>query len=89
MPIVPPVVSGAITIALIVVLGLFVYPMLLARPLGKQLVAIATVLLAALFYVFEYSSGSAFGRSVVAIVFALAPLLAGTLVHRLQRGNKS
>jgi hypothetical protein len=89
MPIVPPAVSGAVTIALIVILGVFVYPMLLARPRGKLSVAIATVLLAALFYVFEYGSGSVWSRSAVAIAFALAPLLAGTLVHRLQRGTRS
>jgi hypothetical protein len=84
---VPIAAAGAITIALIVGLGIFVYPWLLAQRFGKWVVALATLLLAALFYVFD--AGRDVGATAVAVAagLALAPLVAGLIVRRLQRGN--
>jgi uncharacterized membrane protein len=86
---IPVAASGAITVALIVLLGIFVYPALLRRPLGKGLVAIATVVLVVLFYLFDRASGLSSNPVASAIAIALAPLLAGTIVYQLQRGKRS
>jgi hypothetical protein len=86
MPDVPVEVAGALTIALIVVLGVFVYPALLARRGGRMLVAIATALLAALAVVFDRASGLSREAAVaVAIAIALAPVITAAIVARLQR----
>lgn len=86
---VPVAVGGSITILLIVGLGIFVYPWLLAQRFGKWVIALATILLAALFYVFEAGSGVGASATAVAVAaaLALAPLVAGLIVRRLQRGN--
>ncbi|MGZ8254886.1 MAG: hypothetical protein ACXWVT_08550 [Burkholderiaceae bacterium] len=86
---VPVAASGAITVALIVVLGTFVYPALLRRPLGKGIVAIVTVALIVLFFLFDRGSGLSTNPVVAAIAIGLAPLLVGTIVHRLQSGKPS
>jgi len=49
----PIQVGGAITIALIVGLGIFVYPWLLAHRFGAWIVAAMTLLLAGLFVTFQ------------------------------------
>jgi hypothetical protein len=83
---VPVAVGGAITIVLLVGLGIFVYPWLLAQRSGKWVVAGVTVLLAALFYVFDAGSGLSGGAAVaIAAGLALGPLAAGVVVWRLQR----
>jgi drug/metabolite transporter (DMT)-like permease len=83
---IPTTLSGPITIALIVVLGIFAFPWLLGRPHGRALVAIATLLVAALFMTFEAGNEEA---SVTGIVLAgligLAPAVAGIIVTRLRR----
>jgi hypothetical protein len=85
---VPVAAGGAITIALIVGLGIFVYPWLLARRFGKWVAALATILLAALFYVFDAGSDLTGATAVaVAAALSLAPLFAGLVVRRLQRSN--
>ncbi|HET9025402.1 MAG TPA: hypothetical protein VFN64_12575 [Burkholderiaceae bacterium] len=84
---IPVAVSGAMTVTLIVVLGIFVYPALLRRPLGKGIVAISTVVLTVLFFLFDRASGLSSNPVVSAIAIALAPLLAGTIVYQLQRGR--
>jgi len=77
-------ISGPVTIVLIVILGVFVYPWLLARPRGLIIVAAATVALAALFVAFE-SGNAGFGS-----LRLLAPrpepcsVLAGWIVARMQ-----
>jgi len=86
---IPVAASGAITVALIVVLGIFVYPALLRRPLGKGIVAILTVVLTVLFYLLDRASGLSSNPVASAIAIALAPLLAGTIVYQLQRGKGS
>jgi uncharacterized membrane protein len=84
---IPIALSGAVTVTLIVVLGIFVYPALLRRRSGKGIVAIVTVLLTVLFYVFDRASGLSTNPIAAAIAIALAPLLAGTIVYQLQRGK--
>jgi hypothetical protein len=79
-------VGGTITIALIVGLGIFVYPWLLARRGGRWLVALGTALLAALFSVFDTGSGLTGTPALAAAVgIASLPLAAGLIVWRLQR----
>lgn len=83
---VPTALGGALTIALIVVLGIFVYPWLLKQR-RYAAVAVATALLALLFAAFQAGSGEA-GLLQVMIAAALAavPLIAGLVVARLQSG---
>lgn len=83
---IPTALSGPITIVLIVLLGVFVYPWLLGRRHGRALVAIATLLLAALFMAFEAGTEAAtVTRIVLAGLLGLAPAVAGIIVVRLQR----
>lgn len=83
---VPIGIAGAITIVLIVGLGIFVYPRLLAKRGGKWIVALATALLAVLFHAFDSRSGlTGTTAAAVAAALALAPLAAGLIVWRLQR----
>ena len=84
---IPVAASGAITVALIVVLGIFVFPALLRRPMGRWVVAIVTPALMALFFLFDTGSGLSSYPLVSAIAIGLAPLLAGTVVYRLERGK--
>jgi hypothetical protein len=89
MPAVPTGFAGALTIALIVGLGIFVYPWLLAQRGGTWIVAGVTSLLAAVFYAFDAGSGlSGSAALTVAAGLALAPLAAGVIVWRLQRPGK-
>lgn len=81
-------VGGAITIALIVGLGIFVYPWLLAHRYGAWLVAVMTLLLGALFVTFQVgtsANGSNLYSVVLAAAWALGPVIAGVIVWRLQR----
>jgi hypothetical protein len=66
------------------VLGVFVYPMLLALKRGWLLVALATALLALLFVGFDRAQGAAtVGSNVLAALWALVPVAAGVLAWRL------
>jgi hypothetical protein len=87
---IPQGISGPVTIGLIVILGVFVYPWLLPRPRGPIIVAASTVALAVLFVAFESGHGG-FGaqRLIGAAALSLAPLLAGWIVARMQRGSKA
>ena len=80
-------VAGAITIALIVGLGIFVYPWLLAQRYGAWIVGVVTILLGALFVSVQgsRSGGSSTYSWVLAAGWALGPVIAGVLVHRIQR----
>jgi len=77
-------VAGAITIALIVGLGIFVYPWLLAQRYGPWIVGLMTILLGALFISFQGSSSSTYSLAFAA-GWALCPVIAGVIVHRIQR----
>ena len=76
--------AGAITIALIVVLGIFVYPWLLAQRYGRWIVGLMTLLLGALFVVFQ-GAGSSAGSIALAAAWAFGPVIAGVIVWRIQR----
>jgi lipoprotein signal peptidase len=84
-------VAGAITIALIVGLGIFVYPWLLAQRYGPWVVGFMTILLGALFVVFDRSNSGS-GSSTYSLAFAagwaLGPVIAGVIVHRIQRKSR-
>ncbi|MGE5712466.1 MAG: hypothetical protein ACM32F_01220 [Betaproteobacteria bacterium] len=81
---VPLTVSGPVSVILIVMLGIFVYPWLLRRRRGA-VVVIATLLLAALFVGFQAShGGSSWLDYLLAAVLGAAPALAGIIVTRLQ-----
>ena len=77
-------VAGAITIALIVGLGIFVYPWLLAKRYGPWIVGLMTILLGALFVGFQGSGSSAYSLAFAA-GWALGPVIAGVIVYRIQR----
>ena len=77
-------VAGAITIALIVGLGIFAYPWLLAQRYGPWIVGLMTILLGALFVSFQGSDSSSYSLAFAA-GWALGPLIAGVIVHRIQR----
>ena len=64
---IPVAISGAVTIALIVVLGIFVYPLLLRRPGGRVLVTLATAFLVGLFTTFQAATDGASGLSIVGL----------------------
>ena len=84
----PPQVAGAITIALFVGLGIFVYPWLLAQPYGRWVVALMTVFLGTLFVAFQVGisgSSSDLYSLVLAATWALGPVVAGVVVWRIQR----
>ena len=76
--------AGAITIALIVGLGIFVYPWLLAQRYGLWIVGLMTILLSALFVVFQGSGSSTYALAFAA-GWALGPVVAGVIVYRIQR----
>lgn len=83
---VPLAVSGPVTIALIVVLGIFVYPRWLMQPNRRWLVFVGTLLLAGLFALFEVAGArSSLAGALGAAAIALAPLAAGIVVARLSR----
>ena len=77
-------VTGAITIALIVVLGIFVYPWLLAQRYGPWVVGAMTIVFGALFVAFQGRGSSAYSMALAA-AWALGPLIAGVIVYRIQR----
>lgn len=87
---IPIHVGGAITIALIVSLGIFVYPSLLGRRYGPWIVALITLLLGGLFVAFQVGSsgsGSSLYSLVLAALWALGPVIAGVIVWRIQRNS--
>jgi glucan phosphoethanolaminetransferase (alkaline phosphatase superfamily) len=84
--VVPTGVAGTITIVLLVVLGIFVYPWLLKKRFGGAVVAAATALLALMFYQFDRGHGaSAATSAALGVLWAAAPAVAGLIVARIQR----
>ena len=81
---VPTWIAGPIAIALIVGLGVFIYPWLLTRRYGTLSVAVATVALTALYYAFESNSASTGSRLAFGFLWAIAPVIAGVIIKRLQ-----
>lgn len=77
-------VAGAITLALIVGFGIFVYPWLLAQRYGPWIVGSTTILLGAMFVIFQGSGSSTYSLALAA-AWALGPVIAGVIVYRIQR----
>lgn len=87
---VPLGLAGALTIASLIVFGVFVYPWLLARRGGVWAIAAATGLLAVLFYSFERPGAAAPATTIaLATLWAVLPLIAGLIVDRLRRRKTS
>jgi len=82
--------SGPITLAFLVILGIFVYPSLLAPRLRAArasglaaallVVVIATALLAALYFRFDAATEPTLLRGAMALLWAVAPLIAASVV---------
>lgn len=85
---VPLALSGTVSIALIVVLGIFVFPWLLTRRGGGLAVAGVTALLVGLFVSFQLGSGDGSGPvgTFVAALLGCAPAVVALIVRRLQGG---
>lgn len=81
---IPTPAAGAITIAVIVGLGVFVYPWLLTQRYGPWMVGLLTLLLGALFVIFQGSDSSTYSRAMAA-GWSLGPVIAGVIVWRIQR----
>ncbi|MBC8120154.1 MAG: hypothetical protein H7X75_11320 [Burkholderiaceae bacterium] len=81
---IPTPVAGAITIALIVGLGIFIYPWLLTRRHGVWIVGANTLLLAVLFVAFQGSGSNVYSLALAAGA-ALGPVIAAIFVWRLGR----
>jgi multisubunit Na+/H+ antiporter MnhG subunit len=82
----PTWVSGTVTIVALIGLGIFIYPWLLNKKGGAGAVGAITVMLAFLFYAFDSSRDVPIAVSAaLAVLWALAPVAAGAIVHRLQR----
>lgn len=79
--------AGAITIALIVGLGIFVYPWLLSQRRGPWIVALTTVLLGALFVIFQGSRSGLYSLALAA-AWSLGPVVAGVIVWRIERKSE-
>jgi hypothetical protein len=85
MPDFPNWFAGAATLAALVGLGIFVYPWLLGRKSGAVAVGASTLLLAVLYLAFDRRSGAGLLLSTsLALLWALAPVAVGVIVHRLQ-----
>jgi hypothetical protein len=83
---IPQGLAGAVTLAALVGLGIFVYPWLLKRRGGAVWVAAATALLTPLFHWFDASTGTSETLSAtLALLWALAPVGVGVIVWRLTR----
>jgi apolipoprotein N-acyltransferase len=77
--------AGSITILFLVAFGIFLYPWLLKRRGGLLVAGALTVLLAALFYLFDQPLGpEASPSATLAVIWALLPLVTGFIVKRLQ-----
>lgn len=80
---VPVAVAGTVTIAFIVVLGILVYPWLLAKRGGVLAVAVATVVLGLLYFTFQ-NEGELTSKLIFAVLWALAPVLAAVIARRIR-----
>ena len=78
--------AGTVTIVALIGLGIFINPWLLARKGGAGAIGAVTVLLSFLFYVFDRRNDVPIPVSaLLALLWAVAPVVAGIIVHRLQR----
>lgn len=78
--------AGAITIAALVGLGIFVYPRLLAKRGGAWVIAAVTVALVPLYMYFGWGRAGLVATVVSAVLWALAPVAACLILQRLKGG---
>jgi len=82
----PLSISGPVTIACLVVLGIFVYPALLERGArGIAAIVVATLGLTALYAYFDRATAQAGARFGLALLWALAPVIAAVIAARVRR----
>jgi hypothetical protein len=87
---VPVGLAGTLTIFFLVAFGVFFYPWLLKRRGGAFGVAVSSVLLAVLFYLFDDPDSVGTTTSVgLAVFWALLPVATGVFVWRLQTKGSS
>jgi hypothetical protein len=80
--------AGVITILLLVVLGIFVYPRLLKKTSGIPIVIVVTLLIALGIFIFDSGHGTAiWPAALLSLFWAGAPAIAGVIVYRL--GDKA
>lgn len=82
---IPLEIAGAVTVAALVGLGIFVYPWLLARRGGALVIAAVTVALAYLYYRFDRGRSSDAVAALLGLLWALAPVVAGVITARINR----
>jgi len=78
--------AGAITIAALVGLGIFVYPWLLAQRGGAWIIGAITLALVPLYIYFGYGRAGLVATVVSAVLWALAPVAACLILRRLKGG---
>jgi hypothetical protein len=78
----PVEIAGAVTIALTVVLGVFIYPWLLKKRFGTLSVIVATLVLAIVYTAFQ-NAGVGAGNIALGVLFALLPVLTAVIVRRV------
>ena len=78
--------AGTVTLGALIGLGIFLYPWLLSRKGGAAVVGVLTVALACLYYAFDRPDAAPpTASALLALLWAVAPVLAGVVVRRLQR----
>lgn len=77
-------VGGAVTVVLLFVLGILVYPALLGRGwAGRVAVAALTLALWALYAWFDRGRGTPLLSALLGLLWALAPVVAGVISRRV------
>lgn len=82
---IPTALAGAITVAALVVLGIFVYPWLLSKRGGAVWVALITVALATTYYVFGRDTTSETTAALLGVLWAILPVIAGVITSRINK----
>jgi hypothetical protein len=78
-------IAGSVTIAALVVLGIFVYPWLLAKRGGLWLIGAVTIVLAVVFFYFDAGRGTTTEVSaLLGALWAIAPVIAALIARRLR-----
>lgn len=80
--------AGAITVVALVGLGIFVYPWLLAKRGGAFVIALVTVALAVAYFYFDSGRSSTAVASLLGLLWALLPVVAGVITLRVNRALK-
>jgi len=79
---IPLELAGVITIALLVALGIFVYPWMLQKRWGVAVIALMTTALAVLYFFFDRERSSPIVAATFGLLWALAPVAAAWITRR-------